>query len=85
MTQDSVSEELVEIAYRAMTDANDKDFISETGMRAAINAIAPRLRAQGMREAVALASPEFPYGDDYGALFDMILARAAALDPQVKP
>ena len=73
MTQDSVSDELVEMARRAYLDAP----AGVDEMRAALDAIAPRLRAQGMREAVDMARR--------GWTIEYILDQADALDPPVKP
>ena len=79
MTKDLVSEELVEIAIKAIDNVIDncKRMTANThadSIRAALNAVAPRLRAEGMRKAAGLVDRAYDA--------DRILACAAALDPQ---
>jgi hypothetical protein len=68
MTQDSVSDELVKIA---------QDAYDEFSMRAALTAIAPRLKAEGLREAAAIAADSLSLLDGV----TQIHTRADALDP----
>jgi len=75
MTQDSVSEELVTEAWSILSC--DDTSITKEHTRLALNAIAPRLRAEGMREAAEVMN-NVPLRNGYAA----ILARAQELDPK---
>jgi hypothetical protein len=87
MTQDSVSDELVKIA---------QDAYDEFSMRAALTAIAPRLKAEGLREAAEIASvsawkhvgeDDYSRGMDQGSahqagvIYKTLVAAADALAP----
>jgi len=87
-----ITDEMMKKANRAITDADaySKDFISETGIRAALEAVAPMLIAQGMREAAEmLPGGVLAYFDGIEVKnrhcnpdAEAILARAQELDPK---
>jgi len=84
-----ITNEMVEKANRAITDADaySKDFLSVTGMRAALEAVAPMLIAQGMREAAETLTTYMPSHHAASNRIlararDHILARAQELDPK---
>jgi len=78
MTQSSVSEELVLEACDVFLLNYDPPLTAQ--MRAVLNAIAPRLKAEGMREAVAMMVDDTgDYSDTW--LAGAILVAADALDP----
>lgn len=74
-TDTGVSEELVEWAQRKYLNAPGS---GAEAMRLVLNAIAPRLKAEGLREAAA----ELHY-DDW-RVAERLRARANALSQQVK-
>ena len=74
----SVSDELWNVASKAYVEARGN---GEVGLRAAIEAIAPRIKAEGLREAAEMmVDGTGDYTDP--RLAKAILARAAALDPE---
>ncbi|RPJ17048.1 MAG: hypothetical protein EHM33_33325 [Chloroflexi bacterium] len=68
-----ITDEMVEKALEAAEDAYPESKRSD--MRAALEAVAPLLIAQGLREAAEIATEEFDP-------WRFILARAQELDPK---
>lgn len=86
-TDTGVSEEILDLAYETMGMFDGNGDIRGR-LTAALNAIAPRLKAKGMREAAATFRLHTEIDDEISDLLETMAseleARADALSPPVK-